>query len=177
MSTVTTFLNLVKPASLENFSRATYNTNLDLIDAYAINTVEKLAKGGLGQNKNAASNTVTAAEQMFDLEVVTLVQDRWYEASYQCRTVCATAASKPVSISFKKSAVADTSVAGTALDDATIITTASVANQGNTQYAVIQWKATASETVNIKVVTIRLGDTDVALSVRKLFVKDLGAQF
>lgn len=33
MSTVTTFLNLVKPAPLEQFSRATYNTNLDLIDA------------------------------------------------------------------------------------------------------------------------------------------------
>ena len=33
MSTVTPYLNLVKPAPLENFSRATYNTNLDLIDA------------------------------------------------------------------------------------------------------------------------------------------------
>lgn len=33
MSTVTTYLNLVKPAPLEAFSRATYNTNLDLIDA------------------------------------------------------------------------------------------------------------------------------------------------
>lgn len=32
MSTVTPFLNLVKPAPLENFSRATYNNNLDLID-------------------------------------------------------------------------------------------------------------------------------------------------
>jgi hypothetical protein len=36
MSTVTTYLNLVKPANTENFSRATYNTNLDLIDAYAV---------------------------------------------------------------------------------------------------------------------------------------------
>lgn len=33
MSTVTTFLNLVKPAPLEPFSRATYVNNLDLIDA------------------------------------------------------------------------------------------------------------------------------------------------
>lgn len=36
MSTVTPYLNLVKPAPLENFSRATYNTNLDLIDAEAL---------------------------------------------------------------------------------------------------------------------------------------------
>lgn len=33
MSTVTTYLNLVKPASPEQFSLATYNNNNDLIDA------------------------------------------------------------------------------------------------------------------------------------------------
>lgn len=32
MSTVTPYINLVKPAPLEPFSRATYNNNLDLID-------------------------------------------------------------------------------------------------------------------------------------------------
>lgn len=37
MSTVTPYLNLVKPAPLENFSRATYNNNLDLIDTAAKN--------------------------------------------------------------------------------------------------------------------------------------------
>lgn len=44
MSTVTTYLNLVKPAPLEAFSRATYNTNLDLIDT----AYDKLAKGQVG---------------------------------------------------------------------------------------------------------------------------------
>lgn len=36
MSTVTPLLNLVKPATPEQFSLATYNTNLDLIDAKAV---------------------------------------------------------------------------------------------------------------------------------------------
>lgn len=36
MSTVTPKLGLVKPAGLEQFSRATYNNNLDIIDAAAM---------------------------------------------------------------------------------------------------------------------------------------------
>lgn len=32
MSTVTTYLGLTKPASIEQFNLATYNTNLDLVD-------------------------------------------------------------------------------------------------------------------------------------------------
>jgi hypothetical protein len=41
MSTVTTFLNLVKPAPLEAFSRATYVNNLDLIDAGVLSSMTK----------------------------------------------------------------------------------------------------------------------------------------
>lgn len=36
MSTVTPLLNLVKPANVEQFSLATYNNNLDLLDAKAV---------------------------------------------------------------------------------------------------------------------------------------------
>lgn len=45
MSTVTTYLNLVKPASPEQFSLATYNNNLDLVDTHLKDVVQKMAKG------------------------------------------------------------------------------------------------------------------------------------
>lgn len=54
MSTVTPFLNLVKPAPLEAFSRATYNNNLDLIDAGTKAAVERtgVAFGHMGRTAN-----------------------------------------------------------------------------------------------------------------------------
>lgn len=45
MSTSTTKLGLTKPAAGEAYSRSVINNNSDIIDNYAINTVEKLAKG------------------------------------------------------------------------------------------------------------------------------------
>lgn len=56
MSTVTTRLGLTKPAGIEQFNLATYNNNLDLVDAYALNTVDKMAKGLVFQAHVAASS-------------------------------------------------------------------------------------------------------------------------
>lgn len=45
MSTVTPFLNLVKPTTVEQYSLSTQNNNLDSIDTWAQNTVSKMAQG------------------------------------------------------------------------------------------------------------------------------------
>lgn len=55
MSTVTPFLNLVKPAPLEAFSRATYNNNLDLVDANALSD-SKRAEGLKSIQQSSASS-------------------------------------------------------------------------------------------------------------------------
>lgn len=71
MSTVTTYLNLVKPAPLENFSRATYNNNLDLTDnSYArallapgVNSLSSVTWGAsLGAGALAGKNFVMLPE-------------------------------------------------------------------------------------------------------------------
>lgn len=56
MSTVTPKLGLTKPAGIEQFNLATYNNNLDVVDNYAVNTVEKLPKGLLWQKHIATSS-------------------------------------------------------------------------------------------------------------------------
>jgi hypothetical protein len=62
VSTVTTKLGLTKPIGIEQFSLATLNNNMDIIDAYAVNTVEKLAKGLVFQNLvTSSSGSVTDA--------------------------------------------------------------------------------------------------------------------
>ena len=79
MSTVTTYLNLVKPAPLENFSRATYNTNLDLIDANAL-AASKQAKGIVQDPliKIASSGFVTALTVIDNIASVAFKGGRKY---------------------------------------------------------------------------------------------------
>ena len=82
MSTVTTFLNLVKPAPLENFSRATYNNNLDLIDARAV-TTEKFAKG-IVISKYVAANSGIVSDAIIDnFPSVTFKAGRKYEITWE----------------------------------------------------------------------------------------------
>lgn len=85
MSTVTTFLNLVKPAPLEQFSRATYNTNLDLIDAGVLNA-DRQAKGYMPQSKTRASASAptTTIAVIDNIESFTFKANRRYRISWNC---------------------------------------------------------------------------------------------
>ena len=80
MSTVTPYLNLVKPAPLENFSRATYNNNLDLIDANANAAAPRLQSasklGGIqGNNVTWGTAFSTASDMKFYIGSVVLTTD------------------------------------------------------------------------------------------------------
>lgn len=57
MSTVTTLLNLVKPASPEQFNLATYNNNLDLIDAASIANQVRIDTLNSSYNLNTVNGT------------------------------------------------------------------------------------------------------------------------
>lgn len=59
MSTVTTLLNLVKPTTAEQFSLATYNNNLDLIDAGYGKLPKKMAGGADTMSIGAGASSVT----------------------------------------------------------------------------------------------------------------------
>lgn len=86
MSTVTTFLNLVKPAPLEAFSRATYNTNLDLIDAGAVNT-DKQAKGLVYQQSVLVdSGIITTLAVANYIATFTFKANRNYEVSWEAHS-------------------------------------------------------------------------------------------
>jgi hypothetical protein len=81
MSTVTPFLNLVKPAPLENFSRATYNNNLDLIDADSVNQ-DKAAKGQK-YIANRTSDSTASADLVVDFTTAyTFKAGRNYEIEW-----------------------------------------------------------------------------------------------
>lgn len=85
MSVVTAFLNLVKPAPLENFSRATYNNNLDIIDANAA-ADDKKAKGYLTVVPNTAvSGAVTALTVINNIASFTFKGNRKYLIKWDFR--------------------------------------------------------------------------------------------
>lgn len=67
MSTVTTLLGLTKPAGIEQFSLATYNNNLDLVDAEAVN----LRKSGLGRVARVVQNGADAT----GISTITVLQN------------------------------------------------------------------------------------------------------
>jgi hypothetical protein len=80
VSTVTTKLGLVKPAGPEQFNLATYNNNLDIVDAYAVNTVEKLAPGlKLESVVTTNSGSFSAITIISNIATFTFKANRHYE--------------------------------------------------------------------------------------------------
>lgn len=79
MSTVTPKLGLTKPAGIEQFNLATYNNNLDVVDNYAINTVEKQSKGLVYQLHVATSSgSITGATVVHNIPTFTFKANRKY---------------------------------------------------------------------------------------------------
>ncbi len=82
MSTVTPRLGLTKPAGIEQFNLATYNTNLDLIDTESIN----VAKNGSGSmvfaRYNATSSAITTLTVVFAIPTFTFKANRKYKITF-----------------------------------------------------------------------------------------------
>lgn len=137
--------------------------------------IEGRAKGLLGNKEtNTTTSGLGGSEAMADLVAVSLVLDRWYEAVYRF-TSDTTVANMALSVNVKKSATTDSGVTGTAPGRSYTVYTAPVANQGYTNVCVFRWKATATETVNIKAILLRAtGSVGYNITDRQLTVADLG---
>jgi|SRR5213595_3426769 len=82
MSTVTPTINLVKPATIEQFSLATFNNNLDLIDAEAL-SLRKESKGLLQSTVVATnSGSVTALTVISNIASFTFKAGRKYRIKW-----------------------------------------------------------------------------------------------
>lgn len=177
MSTVTTFLNLVKAASIEAYNIATLNNNLDLIDNWVKDKGEKQAKGLIGNNEtDTASTGIVGTEVTADSVSVNLVSGNWYQVTYRVNTVSAGSANIAYYLKCKRGSD-PANTAGVEVDDAFTFYTAPVANQGKTDIAVFVFKAATTETINIKITTARVaGSSGYDISLRKLDVFNMGAQ-
>ncbi len=84
MSTSTTLLGLVKPATGEQFSLSTYNNNLDTVDTYAVAQVEKRSKGYMPESKvrTAAANGLTTLVVVEFIASFTFKANRKYRIAW-----------------------------------------------------------------------------------------------
>lgn len=140
---------------------------------------EKAAKGLLAYNSNPAGSTGLAGTGiMCDLVQASLVINRLYRISYSVNTLSTGAANMAIAVALKKSVTTDATATGTDIDNAWTIYSAPVAGQGCTSLVEMIYRATATETVNIKAVMARATTTaGYDISSRKLAVYDMGYQF
>lgn len=140
--------------------------------------VGNLAKGRIAEVTNTGSVSVGAGTSIApDIRVVNLVAGRKYRAHYMFNHDWA-GVNHAGAISLKKSIVSDTTPSGTDLDEPWVFWSAPVVSSGFRAFAIFEWTATATETVNIKGVLVRVvGTQNLNAATRKLVIYDDGAQF
>lgn len=179
MSTVTTFLNLVKPAPLENFSRATYNTNLDLIDARAV-VVEKFSKGIMSyETRSSASAGITVKGIVENIPTVTFKGGRMYRVVWNA-SATVSVADGYFTLGISTCLTTDGASLTTGLTD---ITTASIAHEntgGERFYVEGIYEPPADITLQIKFWAERATGTGTWTMENKkawFYIEDMGDQF
>lgn len=180
MSGVTDNYGFILPAEGEAYDVAIPNGNNVAIDAQLktqdTNRIKKADALVARLSFNATSVGLSGSAVMANFVVVNLVANRWYRAKYIFNTVCSGGADVAISSAIRKSATSDETATGTDVDDARTIYTPPVANQLGTLDFEAVWKASASETVNIKAVLTRLTTAHLYdISLRRLTVEDMGA--
>lgn len=179
MSTVTPLLNLVKPATVEQFSLATYNNNLDSIDLFIKGMNDKLPKGMIANLTTVGvSGGVATSEGVLDMVQASFVAGRWYELSYTANMKSA-GVSQRMNIKLKRNTdLSDTTIAGSNTTSAIYWDTSDVASQDISCYGRVRFQAQATETSMVKATAVlATGTTAATFSVRSLSVTDLGAFF
>jgi hypothetical protein len=178
MSGVTDNYGFILPAEGEAYDVDILNGNFIQADT-KIKDREKQSGGMLNNVDNTATSTgLSSTGVMCDLIPVSLIADRWYEATYRVKTLVPSAADIAVVVELRKSVTTDSSATGTAVSEAYTVWTSPIANTGSSHLVVVSWKAGATETVNIKAVMARAtGSATYDISARHLNVKDLGARF
>lgn len=179
MSTVTPVLNLVKPASAEQFSLATLNNNMDIIDSFVSNMDTKLPKGLVAQITTVGvSGGIATGEGVLDMVQASFVQGRWYELSYQAN-MKSSGTSQRMNIKLKRNTdLADVTIAGSNTTSAIYWDTSDVASQDITCDGRVRFQAQATETSMVKATAVlATGTVAATFSVRTLSVIDLGKFF
>lgn len=181
MSTVTPYLNLVKPAPLENFSRATYNTNLDLVDTDAI-TQNKAAKGFMpgGKSRTTASAAVSALSVLENIATFTFKGGRKYRIGWDC-SYAFSVASDAFTVSIQSCSTADAATLTTGLTElVSRVKTVPAANQGTHLSLNAVYEPASDITLQIKFLVSRIfgsGTFTMEASKSWFTIEDLGAQY
>lgn len=164
----------------ENYSLSLINNNSTAI-ATEINAIfAKYPKGLIAEKVDNTSNAgYSGTFAVGSIASVNLVAGRWYRARY-IFTVVSASANEVVQFDFVKSIVSDVTATGTSVGDGTqrYLPTNPTANNSSTVTAEARWKATTTETVNIKSILARaIGASTFDINSRTLSIEDLGAQF
>lgn len=179
MSTVTTFLNLVKPAPLEPFSRSTYNNNLDLVDNWVKDKGEKQAKGVLSSGllkDDTNSIGLGGSSVLVNAVQVSFEAGRTYKVTFRTDVICVATNLSLIAEAYKDTV--GTGITGAAIDQANFFFTAPVSGNRSTQIGEWFFKATTTETIFIKIVMARATGTDTYdVSRRRILVEDMGANY
>ena len=180
MSTVTTFLNLVKPAPLEAFSRATYNTNLDLIDAYVLGTAEKLPKGIVSyETRSSASAGITAKGIVENIPTVTFKGGRMYKVVWNA-SATVSVADGYFTLGISTCLTTDSAALTTGLTDITTSSVKAVSTGGERFYVEGIYEPPADITLQLKFWAERATGTGTWTMENKkawFYVEDMGDQF
>ncbi|ASR83697.1 hypothetical protein SEA_LORE_15 [Arthrobacter phage Lore] len=139
--------------------------------------LDKMPRGLIGRsNLNGSTAGIGAASVMVDLVAVPLVAGRWYKVEYVLTTV-AGGPNDAIAYDFKKSAVNDSSAAGTSLNDGTqrYIYAGPAAGNSKTEVVRTVFKAPSNETQVIKAILARAtGSVAFTANSRGLYVFDMG---
>lgn len=136
-----------------------------------------LAKGQIDEVHTAGTTSgIAATTVVADLVAASLVAGRKYRLIYKF-TSASGSANEAMGINLVKSVTADTTTAGTSVEDSATLWTAPIAASGSYHQMTWCWEATATETVNLKVTLVRaVGSSGIDISGRRLFLFDDGMQ-
>ncbi len=139
---------------------------------------DKLSKGLTRFSNVTASKSFTNIWSLVDnLVSVALVSGRWYRVEARVTSLVIGESNLAYAIDLRKSVTTDVTEAGTSIDNSVTLYSAPAASQGKTDTVSWAWKATATETVNLKLASSRAaGTASYALSERKFNLYDMGQQ-
>lgn len=161
-------------------ANATSITNTNITNYLTLASgIQSMPLGEIAYTNTAATSVgLSSSAFMCDRVVVNLVQGRWYRAVYRVDEIVPTATNNGLAIAAVKSIVSDVSAAGTGLDTPYVVWTAPSSNSTATHVSLFTWRATATETVNIKATMNRVsGSALFNISNRVLTVDDMGYRF
>lgn len=180
MSTATPKLGLTKPAAGEAFSRSVINNNYDIIDNYAINTVEKLPKGIISyETRSSASAGITSKSIVENIPTVSFKGGRMYRVVWNA-SATVTVADGYFNYGISTCLTSDSSSSTSGLTNITVNSISNEGTGGEAFYVEGIYEPPSDITLQVKFWAERTTGTGTwQMEAKKcwFYIEDMGDQF